>query len=164
MDEYGVVLGIGSGEAHVTAWHADSVAVARIIQPFKPLAQPNLKKTWQNFPSRGTIDSLVSAKWSTLGLEPSSYVDDEGFLRRVWVDLLGLLPTIDERAEFLADCNPNKRENWIDKALSSTAFIDYWTHRFEDLFLVRNGRLQQPAVWAFHHDLRIGASTSVGSR
>ncbi len=154
VDEDGNVLGIGAGEGHLTAWHSDRVAVARVGRPF------NLerKTAWPQFNPQNRIDELISAKWTELGLEPSTRVGDEAFLRRLWIDLLGTLPTPEEQLEFLADTNLNKRQDWVNKALKSYLYVDYWTHRYEDLFLVRTGRLQQSAVWSFHQELRQAVS------
>lgn len=150
VDEEGVVLGIGAGEGYVTAWHSDRVAVHRVNLPFGPPGNAGAEL----FRPINQIDHWVQAKWSELGLKPAELCGDEAFLRRLWLDLLGTLPSPAERAEFLADTRPDKRRLWIDKAFKTPHYVDYWTHRYGDLFLIRTGRLQQSAVWAFHQELR----------
>ena len=49
------------------------------------------------------VDDLVDTKLKSLRIAPSNVCDDETFLRRVTIDLVGLLPTEEERSEFLAD-------------------------------------------------------------
>lgn len=150
VDEEGVVLGIGAGEGYVTAWHSDRVAVHRVNLPFGPPG----KGQAEQFRPANSIDEWVQTKWNELGLKPANLCGDEAFLRRLWLDLIGTLPSPADRAEFLADRRPDKRKFWIEKALQTPQFVDYWTHRYGDLFLVRTGRLQQSAVWAFHQELR----------
>jgi hypothetical protein len=150
VDEEGVVLGIGAGEGYITAWHSDRVAVHRVNLPFSTTGKGPLEQ----FRPANQIDEWIQVKWNELGLKPAKLCDDEAFLRRLWLDLLGTLPSPAERAEFLAERRPDKRKFWIEKALQSPHYVDFWTHRYGDLFLVRTGRLQQSAVWAFHQELR----------
>ena len=150
VDEEGVVLGIGAGEGYVTAWHSDRVAVHRVNLPFGPPGNG----LGNQFRPANQIDVLIQKKWNELGLKAAELCSDEVFLRRLWLDLLGTLPTVAERAEYLADARPDKRRLWIEKGFRAPQYVDYWSHRYGDLFLVRTGRLQQSAVWAFHQELK----------
>jgi hypothetical protein len=61
-------------------------------------------------------------------------VSDEVFLRRVYLDLIGLLPTPEERASFLADADEQKREKLVDELLARNAdYAEHWLTFWNDL-------------------------------
>lgn len=64
---------------------------------------------------------------------PSELSQDEEFLRRVSLDMIGTLPTPDEIREFLADTSPDKRSRKIDDLLEHPAYVTWWTTRLCDL-------------------------------
>ena len=67
---------------------------------------------------------------------PSELSGDSEFLRRVCLDLAGMLPPPERVREFLASRDPQKREKLIDTLIGSPEFVDYWTFRFDDIFRV----------------------------
>jgi len=79
-----------------------------------PYGAPATLAGWtdQNF-----IDTLATEKFRELGIEPSGLCDDATFLRRIFLDATGTLPTADEIQEFAADADPQKRSKWIDRVL-----------------------------------------------
>ena len=90
-------------------------------------------------PSLGTlpvanfIDTQVGAKLAASGIAPATVAGDEEFLRRVTLDLTGMIPTTADVQAFLADTRPDKRAKKIDALLNSDAFVDRWTMWFGDL-------------------------------
>jgi len=80
------------------------------------------------------FDVPVFAKLRKLGIVPSKLADDPVFLRRVYLDTLGILPTIDETRRFLASNDPQKRSTLIDELLGRPEFVDLWALKFADLF------------------------------
>src|SRR5579883_2946798 len=76
--------------------------------------------------SVGKIDDLVVARWKELGIQPADRSSDAVFLRRAYLDIIGTLPTAKEAATFLADSDPHKRGDLIDKLLAREEFGDYW--------------------------------------
>jgi hypothetical protein len=82
------------------------------------------------------IDDHVFAKLRKFQIVPSELADDSEFLRRVCLDLVGVLPPPERVREFLAGRDPQKREKVIDALIASPEFVDYWTFRFADLFRV----------------------------
>jgi hypothetical protein len=83
------------------------------------------------------IDELVNTKLEKLRLLPSELAGDETFLRRVTVDITGLLPTEQEYTEFLADKAPNKRAKLIDRLLERKEFSEIWAMKWAELLLVK---------------------------
>ena len=63
---------------------------------------------------------------------------DEVFLRRVFLDTIGALPTREEAVEFLADKSPGKREALIDRLLVRPEFADYWGMKWGDILRVKS--------------------------
>jgi hypothetical protein len=80
--------------------------------------------------SAGEIDFLVEAKLRDLGLQPNPIASDEVFLRRVYLDVTGRIPSLEETKSFLDSTEPQKREDLIDELLSSpdyvSNFYNFW--------------------------------------
>jgi hypothetical protein len=71
---------------------------------------------------RATIDSEIRAGWEARKLVPAPRADDATFLRRLSLDLLGTVPAADEVRAFLADADPAKRANLVDRLLEDPRF------------------------------------------
>jgi hypothetical protein len=82
------------------------------------------------------IDEYVYDKLRRFRIPPSPRASDAEFLRRVCLDLAGMLPPPERVREFLASRDPKKRDKLIDTLIGSPEFVDYWTFRFEDVFRV----------------------------
>ena len=87
---------------------------------------------------RNKIDELVFGKLKELGIQPARPCSDAVFLRRVYLDLIGTLPTEEEVREFLADSSPNKRERVIDSLFQRREFADFWTLRWGDVLRIKS--------------------------
>ena len=83
--------------------------------------------------ARNTIDQIVFAKLQRFQILPSELSSDQEFLRRVCLDLTGMLPPPQRVREFVADKDPNKRDRLIEILLNSPEYVDYWSFRFGDL-------------------------------
>ncbi|HBE69596.1 MAG TPA: cell surface protein, partial [Planctomycetaceae bacterium] len=90
-----------------------------------------------DFKANNYIDTLAAARWSDLHILPSDVASDEVFLRRVYLDTIGLLPTPEQRTAFLQDTSPNKRDRLVDELVSSKSFLDLWTMQLAELLQVR---------------------------
>ena len=100
------------------------------------------------------IDRHVNAKLKSLSIPPSPLCADSEFIRRVYIDTLGILPTEAETRAFLLSSEPDKRNQLIDTALARPEFVDYWTYRWSDLFLLSGERLRPMALDAFSKWIR----------
>ena len=83
------------------------------------------------------IDELVFARLNESGIAPANLCSDEAFVRRVYLDAIGTLPTAKEASQFLADADPDKRGKLIDRLLERDEFADYWTMKWADLLRVK---------------------------
>ena len=86
---------------------------------------------------RDTIDQQIEAAWKANNATPSESATDAEFLRRVYLDLLGTIPTHDEAVVFLDDSRPEKRGMLIDRLLDDSRFA---RHQGEVWDLVLFGR------------------------
>lgn len=82
---------------------------------------------------RNEIDAFVSAQLEKRGLEPAPEADRMTLIRRVWLDLVGLLPPVDEVAAFVADPRPDAYERLVDRLLASPHFGERWGRHWLDL-------------------------------
>ncbi len=81
------------------------------------------------------VDRIVDAYWLANGVSPPPPIDDATFLRRVSLDLVGLIPDPETLQNFIADDAPNKRERVIDQLLAGQIdYADHWLSFFNDLF------------------------------
>ena len=157
VDAHGKLKVLRHGETAVRAHYQGQVAVMVVSVPFdRPLvdfAQPPNAATPGNF-----IDQHVFAKLTALRIPPSVAVTEEMFLRRVFLDTIGTLPTETEVQSFLADTRPDKRARLIDSLLERPEFVDLWTMLLADLLQNRKERDHDvrgvKGVRAFHQWLR----------
>lgn len=84
------------------------------------------------------IDKFIVAKWQQGKLpeaqQAPTVADDVAFLRRVYLDVVGVVPTVNEAREFLIDQRADKRQQLVSKLLAEDAGYAYhWTTFWEDL-------------------------------
>jgi hypothetical protein len=72
------------------------------------------------------VDRLVSARLEQSGVTPAPRSDDDEFLRRIYLDVVGTVPTPEEVEAFLADRSPDKRARKIDELLASETYAEHW--------------------------------------
>lgn len=151
VSEDGIITPGGNGEAAITVGFGTKVTTLTVTAPF-----PNVVKAeaFSQSPRNNYVDEFVLKKLELLQLPPSEQCSDTEFVRRAYLDTCGILPTPDEVDRFLADKDTEKRSKLVDKLLDHPAFVDYWSHKWSDLFLVSSRKLPQPAMWAFYRKLR----------
>jgi hypothetical protein len=118
----------------------------------QPLAGP-----FPNVPANNRIDELVFARLKTLGIPPSELSSDVVFLRRVYLDAIGTLPTPDEVRSFVADKDPGKRARVIDRLLQRPEFADFWALKWGDLLRIKSAipvNIWPKAVHVYYRWLR----------
>lgn len=137
------------GEVAVMASYANCVDTFRAIVP-----RPQLVANYPEFPARNFIDEHVVNKLKKLNIAPSELCDDETFLRRVYLDIIGTLPTSEEARRFLKDTRANKRELLVDDLLERPEYADYWALKWSDLLRVDRQALGHKKAYAFHRWIR----------
>lgn len=151
VDDQGLVKVAGSGEGSIAAWYLAQNVMATITSPYKHAIPA---KTFTAAPRANFIDDLVLAKLQALNLAPSPRCTDAEFLRRAFLDTIGVLPTADEAQDFLNRTDPDKRAAVVEQLLARPEFVDYWTYQWCDLLLVSGNKLRPQAIEAFYAWLR----------
>ena len=120
------------GEAFLMArFHTFTEGSQAIVIP------DGLEYTRPQIPAFNYIDTHVHEKLHRLRIVPSEVCSDEVFIRRVFIDVVGLLPTEEELQTFLADPNPKKREALVDQLLERKDFTELWVMKWAELLQIR---------------------------
>jgi hypothetical protein len=155
VDSHGKLKVLRHGETAVRAHYQGQVAVQVISVPFD---RPAVAQTANTATPGNFIDDHVFAKLTALRIPASAAVSDEAFIRRVFLDTIGTLPTEAEVEAFLADARSDKRAQLIESLLQRPEFVDLWTMLMADLFQNRKERDHDvrgvKGVRAFHQWLR----------
>jgi hypothetical protein len=83
------------------------------------------------------VDELIAVKLNKIRVLPSGLCTDEQFLRRVTIDITGLLPTEEEYTAFMADADPNKRAKLVDRLLERKEFSEIWAMKWAELLMIK---------------------------
>lgn len=82
---------------------------------------------------RSPIDRFILSELEAKGLQPSADAGKRTLIRRVTLDLIGLLPTIEEVHDFLADSSPDALEREVDRLLASPRYGERWGRHWLDV-------------------------------
>ncbi|GEP40783.1 DUF1549 domain-containing protein [Brevifollis gellanilyticus] len=151
VDDNGLIKTTGSGEGTVSAWYLSRLAISTVTIPNAVQVQP---ASFAALKPRNFVDEHTLTKLRELNIPPSARADDHEFIRRVFVDTLGILPTAEEARAFFADTAPDKRDRLIDALLKRPEFVDYWAHRWSDLLLVNGDKLMPASMWSYYNWIR----------
>ncbi|VTR98993.1 DUF1553 domain-containing protein [Tuwongella immobilis] len=114
-------------------WPDDGKSAAATWWSLKPLVKPALpKQPGVNQPAN-PIDAFIQAKLAEQQLTPSPSADRRTLIRRLSFDLIGLPPTPQEIAEFVADSRPDAVERLVDRLLASPAYGERWARHWLDV-------------------------------
>lgn len=147
----GQVKVVGHGVGSITAWYASHIANVHVLSPYDAETPAAV---FAESPRRNFIDELVLKQLELLHLPPAAPADDATFVRRVFLDAIGKLPTADEARTFIHDAAPDKRDRLIESLLAREEFVDYWAYQWSDLLLINGTRLRPAAVKAFYMWIR----------
>ncbi len=119
--------------------------------PPKPQPPPAVKRSgWIRQP----LDRFILARLEKEGLTPSGEAEKADLLRRVSFDLIGLPPTLEEQASFLADSLPDAYEKQVDRLLASPRYGERWAALWLDLARYADSKgyeadRERPGVWPY---------------
>jgi len=131
----GVVTAGERGEAFVMARFATFTVGAQMIVVPKGLQFAFPKVTENNY-----IDTLVNNKLKKLRIAPSELCTDEVFLRRAYIDITGVLPTVEEYQRFMDSKAPNKRDLLVDELLGRKEFAELWVLKWAELLQIKSSQ------------------------
>ena len=126
----GLITTLRRGEAPVLARYEGNYAATTLT-----VMGDRSGFVWQEPPTWGKIDELVAAKWQRMKIEPSELCTDLEFIRRIYLDLIGLPPTTEELEVFLTDKRETrvKRDELITKLIGRPEYVDFWANKWADL-------------------------------
>ena len=136
--------------------HEQTVRVdeARHFWSFQPVRRPPVPQSKQTDSAVHPIDAFIEEKLSKLGIEPGEIATPQHLLRRAWMDLVGLPPSIDEQERYLKDSSSTAYEDLVDRLLENRGYGERWGRYWLDLvrYADSNGYERdgaKPGVWRY---------------
>ena len=149
VSKHGAITSRGPGLTSIMIRYSGQVTAARVAIPYAG-SRPARVLGGDHF-----IDTHIGAELQRLGLEPSPQASATTFLRRVCLDLIGRLPTLDETREFTRESDSAEhRGQWIEALLNRPEWVDYWTLQLADLLLLGGKGSNETATRRYHAWLR----------
>lgn len=145
----GTVTRVRHGELNVVVRYLDRQVPVTLA--FLPARE---SFTWTDVPLTNPVDRHLFPQLKALRLSPSPPAPDAMFLRRAYLDALGVLPTAAEARAFRDDPSPGKRERLIDTLLARPEFADHWAQKWSDLLRNEEKALDRKGVRVFHQWIR----------
>ena len=135
------------GESFVLARYEDFSVGSQVL-----VIPKDAKFVFPKVPENNYIDTLVNNKLKKIRITPSELCDDPTYLRRVTLDIVGKLPSIEEVQAFGADVDPKKREKKVDELLERKEFTQMWVMKWAELLQVRtdNNRFQYKSALHYY--------------
>lgn len=109
------------------------IAITSDHWSFQPIAKPELPEVKAQNWVKNPIDQFVLARLEAEGITPSNRASRSTLIRRVYLDLLGLLPTADEVEEFLNDQRIDAYQQMVNRVLKSPHYGERWGRHWLDL-------------------------------
>ncbi|QDU22158.1 DUF1549 and DUF1553 domain-containing protein [Urbifossiella limnaea] len=144
----GLVTHPRTAEASVLARYLDQIAGVRLVR-----VDLDPAFTFRGPPPANAIDELVFAKQRELQLLPAVVCSDEVFLRRVYLDVTGTIPTPEAAAAFLDSREPDKRAKLIDRLLATDDYALFWAMKWADVLRGSPTTISDRGVHSFHRYL-----------
>ncbi|WP_372722022.1 DUF1549 domain-containing protein, partial [Novipirellula sp.] len=145
VDVNGLVTPYGRGEV---------VILVRFLEHIESVPLMFVEKTdgfeWKSPPPNSYVDELASVKLKQLQYLPSQTCSDDEFLRRVSLDVLGILPSIEETKSFLADTGEDKRQRLVDSLLERDEFAKFWALKWGDLLKMTSKLVGDEGVYKYN--------------
>ena len=136
--------------------HEQSVDLdaARAFWSFRPVARPPVPQVKHHDQVANTIDAFIWEKLNAAGLEMASPATRQDLLRRAWLDIVGLPPTIAEQDRFASDDSADAYDRLINRLLANPAYGERWARHWLDLvrYADSNGYERdagKPSVWRY---------------
>lgn len=136
------------GEAALMASFANESAIFRAMVPQQGVVELD-KKDSLNF-----IDDRVAEKLAKLQIARSPICDDATYFRRVYLDVIGTLPTAQETRNFLTDRATDKRARLVDTLLNRTEYADLWAQKWSDVLRVDRQTLGHQRAYEYYRWIR----------
>ncbi len=144
VDADGLITGHGRGQTAISVRYLDKLQSVNIT-----LVEDIPGFVWKKTPENNFVDKLVDDKLKQLQYLPSPTCSDQVFIRRLSLDLTGMLPSVALTRAFLKDSSPDKRENLIRNFLNTEEYARFWALKKADLMRVSLAKLKQKEAEGF---------------
>ena len=121
-----IALGLALSVASTTADARPPADKGEPHWAFVPVARPELPPTSDPAWARNPIDRFVLARMEAEGVKPVGLADQRTLLRRLYLDLIGLPPTVNEVRRFLNDRSPEAVARVVDDLLARPQYGERW--------------------------------------
>ena len=150
VDSNGLVTAANRGEAFIMA------RFGTFTEGIHTITLPRDQEySFGGVPEYNFVDTLVHNKLKKLRIIPSEVCSDEHFIRRVYLDLVGVTPSRQEFEAFVADTDPAKRSKIVDQLLQREEFVDLWAMKFGEILGIRtDNQVSYKALLGFHNWIR----------
>ena len=118
-------------EAIANEWNTDTVP--RAHWAFQPVVKPAIPVPQNRAWCRTPVDAFIAKKLEENGMAPNSMASKEALLRRASYDLIGLPPTLEQVAAFVADSSLQAFEKVVDRLLASPHYGERWGRHWLDV-------------------------------
>jgi hypothetical protein len=111
---------------------------------------------WSAMPEYNLIDKHVNAKLEQRKILPSQECTDADFVRRVYLDLTGVVPSSTQARTFVEDSAPSqqKRKALVERLVGSRDYVAYWSNKWADLLQCNSKTLGEKGVWVYREWIR----------
>ncbi len=141
----GLVEGLKRGEVAVVVRYLEFIESS-----FITFIEDVENFVWSDPQVNNYIDDAVDQKLKQLKYLPSDLCTDEEFIRRVYLDVIGILPTLEEVTTFAADQDPEKRDKAVDALLDRPEYSKFWALKWGDLLRLTSGQVTNEGVYKYY--------------
>jgi len=145
----GLVEGLKRGDVAIMVRYQDLLSSLRVTFLREV---PGFK--WNNPTAFNYVDTHVFKKLKLFQIPTAELCSDREFLRRAYLDAIGVLPTAEEARAFLLDTAPDKRAKVIDRLLERPEFADFWALKWADVLRVQDETMKEQGARKFHAWIR----------
>lgn len=139
------------GEATIMARFMGAIATCRVLIP---LAGSVPEQYYADLPRNNFIDDNVWNKLQLLGITASDPAEDSKIVRRLFIDIIGRLPTPEETQQYVNDTAADKRDKLVDWLLEQPEYVDHWANKWTDLLRPNPYRVGIKAVLNYDNWIR----------
>ena len=139
------------GEATIMARFMGAIATCRVLIP---LAGEISDDYYADLPRNNFIDDKVWDKLQLLGITASSPAVDSKIVRRLFIDIIGRLPTPEEAQQYINDTTLDKQAKLVDWLLEQPEYADHWANKWTDLLRPNPYRVGIKAVLNYDNWIR----------
>jgi len=153
----GLVTAGARGDAFVMARYENHTVGSQFL-----VLPKGLKFAYPAEPEANYVDTLITSKLKKLRISPSELCDDETFIRRAYLDVIGIPPTVEEYGKFTGSADVDKRAKLIDELVGRKEFSELWVNKWAEMLQVKSSqKISYKAMFLYYNWLveKLGKNT-----